>query len=68
VYNKGVKVGKLLIKENKMVVTVEKDTKPLYTSKPWVIKVDGRIFAWNFKSKKSAIDSVEATGNKVANK
>lgn len=50
-----------------MVVTVEKDSKLLYTSKPWVIKVDGRILAWNYRTKKEAVANVEASGNVVLN-
>lgn len=51
-----------------MVVTVEKDPNPMYSTKPWVIKVDGRILAWNYRTKKDAVANVEASGNVVLNK
>jgi len=50
-----------------MKITVEKESKPFIVTRPWVIKLDGRQYGESYKTKKKAIDVIEATGNKVTN-
>jgi hypothetical protein len=52
-----------------MKIEVIKDKKPLYNSRPWIVLVDGRNISWKgHKTKKEAIEMIEATGNVIVNK